>query len=207
MTSQNSPPSTHPTDHKNTAQPKPSAQLKSRNDLLHYTAYFIGVGSLVFVAQTGEPRQIENAVIAGAIASTCVVSRDWYKARLDPSMANDPTALIGLFNEMLHAGRDQANTNAAHLKRVEFLQTDLVETMRDLNDSLRLEPAEVEQQLKAIQTAHLTSALPMINVSYPSGTDGINNVAEFATEANATHVPPSTTVRQSYNARCPGFDA
>jgi hypothetical protein len=205
MTSQNSPPNPQPTDHKSNAPPKPSVQLKSRNDLLHYAAYFLGVGGLVFVAQTGEPRQIESAVIAGAIASTCAASRDWYKARLDPSMANDPTMLIGLFNEMLHAGRAQANTNAAHLKRVEFLQTDLVAAMRELNDSLRLDPAEVEQQLKAIQTAHLTSVLPTLSVPNSGEANAINNC--MASPVGATHIPNSTTLRQSDPIRRPGFDA
>jgi CBS-domain-containing membrane protein len=144
-------------------------------------------------------------VIAGAIASGAVVTRDWYKARLDPSMANDPTALIGLFSEMLHAGRDQANTNAAHLKRVEFLQTDLVEAMRDLNDSLRLDPAAIEQQLRAIQSAHLTSALPTLNVPNPGEANVINN--HMASSVGATHIPDSTTLRQSERLRRPGFDA
>lgn len=197
----------------NTTAPPPdrpqSKRLNGRNDLLHYAAYFIGVGSLVFVAQTEEPKQIESAVLAGAIASGAVISRDWYKARLDPNMAADPTALIQLFSEMLHAGRAQANTNAAQLKRVEFLQTDLVEAMRNFNDMLRLEPAEVEQQLKAIQTANLTSALPtplpVINVSHPPGTNGINNAAE--SPAGTTYVPDSTTVKQSEVIRRPGFDA
>ena len=106
---------------------------------------------------------------------------------------------------MLHAGRAQANTNAAQLKRVEFLQTDLVEAMRDFNDMLRLEPAEVEQRLKAIQTANLTSALPIVNVPHPPGTNGINNVAE--SPAGTTYVPDSTTVKQSEVIRRPGFDA
>jgi hypothetical protein len=176
--------------------------VKARHDLLHYAAYFIGVGSLVFVAQTDEPRQIESAVMAGAIASTCVISRDWYKARLDPNMATDPTALIALFSEMLDAGRAQANTNAAHLKRVEFLQTDLVEAMRDFNDLLRLDPAAVEQQLKAIQTAHLTSALPPLNIPH---SNGLNNAAE--PPIGVTHVPDSATIRQSDRLHRPGFDA
>jgi hypothetical protein len=184
---------------------KPSVRFKGRNDLLHYAAYFVAVGSLVFVAQTDEPKQIENAVLAGAIASGAVVSRDWYKARLDPNMAADPTALIGLFSEMLDAGRAQSNTNAAHLKRVEFLQTDLVEAMRDFNDLLRLDPADVEQRLKAIQTAHLTSALPPLNVPYPLGENGINNAAD--SPLGGTHVPDSTTLRQSESLRRPGFDA
>jgi CBS-domain-containing membrane protein len=182
-----------------------SARFKADNNLLHYAAYFIAVGSLVFIAQTDEPKQIENAVLAGAIASGAVVSRDWYKARLDPDMAADPTALIGLFNEMLHAGRAQANVNAAHLKRVEFLQADLVEAMRDFNDMLRLNPAEVEQRLREIQTANLTSALPPLNISYPPGTNGINNAAEPS--LGVTHVPESATLRQSDRLRRPGFDA
>ncbi len=65
-----------PTPHKNPPTQKPSGRVKGRNELLHYAAYFIGVGSLVFVAQTGEPKQMENALLAGAIASGCVVSRD-----------------------------------------------------------------------------------------------------------------------------------
>jgi hypothetical protein len=190
---------------KSAPNPPRSARFKADNNLLHYAAYFIGVGSLVFVAQTGEPKQIESAVLAGAIASGAVVSRDWYKARLDPNMAADPTALIGLFSEMLDAGRAQANTNAAHLKRVELLQVDLVEAMRDLNDLLRLDPADVEQRLKAIQTAHLTSALPTLNVSYPPGANSINNAAD--SPLGVTHVPDSTTLRQSESLRRPGFDA
>lgn len=184
---------------------KPSTRPKQEKNLLHYAAYFIGIGSLVFVAQSDQPKQIETALLAGAIASGCVVSRDWYKARLDPNMAADPTALIGLFSEMLDAGRAQANTNAAHLKRVEFLQTDLVEAMRDFNDMLRLEPADVEQRLKAIQTTHLTSALPIINVPNPLGANGINNAAE--PPSNSTHIPDSTTLRQSESLRRHGFDA
>jgi hypothetical protein len=205
MTSQNSPPNPQPNNHRSTAPPKPSVQLKSRNDLLHYAAYFIGVGGLVFVAQTGESKQIENAVIAGAIASGAVVTRDWYKARLDPNMTADPTALIGLFNEMLHAGRDQANTNAAHLKRVEFLQTDLVEAMRDLNDSLRLDPAVIEHQLREIQSAHLSNALPTLSVPNPGEANAINN--QMASPVGATHIPDNTTLRQSDRLRRPGFDA
>jgi hypothetical protein len=146
---------------------KPSVRVKGRNDLLHYAAYFVAVGSLVFVAQTDEPKQIENAVLAGAISCGAVISRDWYKARLDPNMAADPTALIGLFSEMLDAGRAQANTNAAHLKRVEFLQTDLVEAMRDFNDMLRLNPDEAQHVVKAapcrsislIHRGHLESTM------------------------------------------------
>jgi hypothetical protein len=178
---------------------KPSVRFQGRNDLLHYAAYFMAVGSLVFVAQTDEPKQIENAVMAGAIASGAVISRDWYKARLNPNMAADPTALIGLFSEMLDAGRAQANTNAAHLKRVEFLQVDLVEAMRDFNDLLRLDPVQVEQQLRAIQTTNLTSALPTLNISYPTGADSLNNAA--------THAPDSTTLKQSQPLHRPGFDA
>jgi hypothetical protein len=193
-----------PTDAKVPKQ-KHSTRSKGRNDLLHYAAYFVAVGSLVFVAQTDEPKQIENAVLGGAISCGAVVSRDWYKARLDPNMAADPTALIGLFSEMLDAGRAQANTNAAHLKRVEFLQTDLVEAMRDFNDLLRLDPVDVEQRLKAIQTANLSSALPTLNIAYPPGTSGINNAAE--SPLGVTHVPDSTTLRQSDRLRRPGFDA
>jgi hypothetical protein len=184
---------------------KPSVRVKGRNDLLHYAAYFVAVGSLVFVAQTDEPKQIENAVLAGAISCGAVVSRDWYKARLDPNMAADPTALIGLFSEMLDAGRAQANTNAAHLKRVEFLQMDLVEAMRDFNDMLRLDPADVEQRLKSIQTANLSSALPPLNIPYPLGTSGINNAAE--SPLGVTHVPDTATLRQSDRLMRPGFDA
>jgi hypothetical protein len=143
-------------------------------------------------------------VLAGAISCGAVVSRDWYKARLDPNMAADPTALIGLFSEMLDAGRAQVNTNAAHLKRVEFLQSDLVEAMRDFNDLLRLNPEDVEQRLRAIQTATLSSALPL-NISYPPGTSGINNAAE--SPLGVTHVPDTATLRQSDRLMRPGFDA
>jgi hypothetical protein len=189
---------------RSTPKQKPSVRVKGRNDLLHYAAYFMAVGSLVFVAQTDEPKQIENAVLAGAISCGAVISRDWYKARLDPNMAADPTALIGLFSEMLDAGRAQANTNAAHLKRVEFLQTDLVEAMRDFNDMLRLNPDEAQQRLRAIQTANLSSALPL-NIPYPPGTSGINNAAE--SPLGVTHVPDAATLRQSDRLMRPGFDA
>lgn len=203
MALNNAPPSTAP----GTPTLKPSTRPKQEKNLLNYAAYFIGVGSLVFVAQSDQPKQIETALLAGAISTASVVSRDWYKARLDPSMAADPTALIGLFSEMLDAGRAQANTNAAHLKRVEFLQTDLVDAMRDFNDLLRLDPAELEQQLKAIQTTHLTSALPMINVPPPgaNGANGINNTAK--PPSDSTHIPDITTLRQSEPLRRPGFDA
>ena len=88
-----------------TPQPQPKTQLQRQlpirlngtHDLLHYAAYFVGVASLVFVAQTNEPKQVENALLAGAISAASVVSRDWYKARLDPNMAADPNAFIGLF--------------------------------------------------------------------------------------------------------------
>ena len=196
MTTSNSPPTA-------SSPPKP-ARLQGKRDLLHYAAYFLGVGSLVFVAQMGEPKQVKHSLLAGAIASGTVVSRDWYKARLDPNMAADPNAFIALFSEMLHAGRAQANTNSANMKRVEFLQTDLVEAMRELNDLLRLEPAEIEQKLRQVQTAHLTSALPTLNMPYPPGTNGINNTAE---SPGTTHIPNSTTVRQSSGIRSPGFDA
>ena len=95
-----------------TPNPKPASPpltlyARRRRDLLHYLAYFSAVGALAFIAQTGEPKQAENAVLAGAIACGAVVSRDWYKARLDPNMVEDPTAVISLFSEMLHAGRAQ----------------------------------------------------------------------------------------------------
>ena len=183
----------------------PSLQNRRRRDLLHYLAYFSVVGALTFIAQTGEPKQAENAIFAGAIACGAVVSRDWYKARLDPNMAEDSTAAMGLFGEMLHAGRAQANTNAAHLKRTQFLQTDLIEAMREYNDTLRLDPADVERRLKEIQTANLSSALPTLNVPYPPGTNGVNNAAE--SPLGVTHVPDSTTLRQSEPLRRPGFDA
>ena len=199
MTTSDSPPATSP------PPPKP-ARLKGKHDLLDYAAYFLSVGSLVFVAQMGEPKQVEHTLLAGAIASGAVVSRDWNKARLDPNMAADPDAFILLFSEMLHAGRAQANTNSANMKRVEFLQVDLIEAMRDFNDLLRLEPAEIEQKLRQVQTAHLTSALPTLNVPYPpEANGGINNVAEPA--AGITHIPDSATVKQSGVIRRPGFDA
>lgn len=193
-------------------KPSPSTRPKKDNNLLHYAAYFIVVGSLVFVAQTDKPRQAESAAIGGAIASICVISRDWYKARLDPNMANDPTALINLFSEMLHAGRDQTNTNSAHMKRVEFLQVDLVDAMRGFNDMLRLDPAEVEQRLRALQSANLTDALSAVSVPpVPPGAPGghaINSSIEFSSpKASTTHVPQGTTVQQSANMRRPGFDA
>ena len=182
---------------------KPTIAFKGWKDLLHYAAYFIGVGSMTFIAQTEQPKQIENALLAGGIAASCVVSRDWYKARLDPDMAADPSALIGLFSEMLHAGRAQANTNAAHMKRVEFMQSDLVEAMRELNDLLRLEPDEVEQRLKAIQSAHFSSTLPPVNVPNPLSPNAVNNAADPATAAQN-----GTTLRQtSVMGHRPGFDA
>jgi len=187
------------------SQPQ-SLRHQRRRDLLHYLAYFSAVGALTFIAQTGEPKQAEQAILAGAISAGAVISRDWYKARLEPNLAADPTAFIGLFSEMLQAGRAQANRNTAQLQRVELLQTDLVEAMRDFNDLLRLDPAAVEQQLKAIQATHLTSALPMLHTPYPNGTNGsIHNATDLP--HSSTHVPDSTTVRQSQPIRRPGFDA
>ncbi|MEO0516057.1 MAG: hypothetical protein AAF171_02025 [Cyanobacteria bacterium P01_A01_bin.116] len=205
MAANNSPPAnTAPT----TPEQKP---LRSRNSLLHYAAYFAGVASLVFIARTNEPKQIETALLAGAISATSVVSRDWYKARLSPSMAEDPTALISLFSEMLHAGRAQANTNAAQLKRVEFLQTDLVEAMRELNNRLRLDPAEVEKRIKAIQAEHLTSTLPALNGSLPlmenTGGNAKGSAVHSSNAVGATYIPDSTTLHQSESLRRPGFDA
>ena len=197
--SPHSPPTSTPTTTQKT-------RLKGKTHLLEYAAYFVAVGSLVFIAQTREPKQVENALLAGAISAASVVSRDWYKARLDPSLADDSNGFIGLFNEMLHAGRAQANANAAQLKRAEFLQTDLVEAMRDFNDLLRLDAAEVEQRLKAIQTAHLTSALPTIAVPNPLAQNAINNTATVPPIGD-THVPDSTTLRQGSVMRRPGFDA
>ena len=192
-------------------QSKQKTRLKGKNPLFEYAAYFVAVGSLVFIAQTREPKQVENALLAGAISAASVVSRDWYKARLDPNLAEDSNGFIGLFNEMLHAGRAQANANAAQLKRAEFLQTDLVEAMRDFNDLLRLDAAEVEQRLKAIQTAHLSSALPTIAVPNPLANNAINNSAINNSAAvppiGDTHVPDSTTLRQGSVMRRPGFDA
>ena len=199
-------------DSKSTIETATKARPKRQTPLLEYAAYFATVGTLVFVAQTREPKQIETALLAGAISAASVVSRDWYKARLDPSLAEDSNNCIGLFNEMLHAGRAQANANAAQLKRAEFLQTDLIEAMRDFNDLLRLDAAEVEQRLKAIQSAHLTSALPPFVVPNPLAQNAINNSA-INNQAAAvppigdTHVPDSTTLRQSSVMRRPGFDA
>ena len=188
------------------SQPKP--KKRGRNNLLQYLAYFIGIGSIVFIAQAGEPKQVKNAVLAGVISASSVISRDWYKARLDPDMAEDPTGFIGLFSEMLHAGRAQANTNAAQMKRVEFLQTDLIEAMRDFNNLLRLDADEVEQRLKAIQTTNLSSALPSITVPNPLAENAPNNRVEIPTPAEAsTYIPDSTTIRQSQVIRRPGFDA
>jgi len=200
--------SEHPPADRETQRQLPTHRLKRNRDWLHYAAYFVGVGSLVFVAQSDEPKQIESAVIAGSIAAGCVISRDWYKARLDPTMANDPSALIGLFNEMLHAGRAQVNINAAHLKRVEFLQTDLVEAMREFNDMLRLDPAEVEQRLRGVQSANLTDALSAVNLPprSPLG-QPISSSIDAAPSTGSTYVPPSETVRQSTQLRRPGFDA
>lgn len=192
----------------NHSGPKQKGRLKGRNNLLHYLAYFVGVGSIVFVTQAGEPKQIKNTVLAGVIAAGSVVSRDWYKARLAPDMAEDPSAFIGLFSEMLHAGRAQANTNAAQMKRVEFLQTDLIEAMRDFNNLLRLDPDEVEQRLKAVQITNLSSALPPIAVPNPLAENALNNRMEEPDPAEvSTHIPDSTTVRQSQVIRRPGFDA
>ena len=192
----------------NQSKPKQKARLKGRNNLLQYLGYFVGVGGIVFIVQSGEPKQIKNAVLAGVISAGSVVSRDWYKARLAPDMAEDPSGFIGLFSEMLHAGRAQANTNAAQMKRVEFLQTDLIEAMRDFNNLLRLDPDEVEQRLKAIQITNLSSALPPITVPNPLSENALNNGMEVPTPAEAsTHVPDSTTVRQSQVIRRPGFDA
>lgn len=193
-----------------TPSPKPASPpltlyARRRRDLLHYLAYFSVVGALSFIAQTNEPKQAENSILAGAIACGAVVSRDWYKARLNPNMVEDSTAVIDLFIKMLHAGRAQANTNTAHLKRTEFLQTDLIGAMRNFNDTLRLDPADVERRLKEIQTANLSSALPTLNVPYPPGTNGINNAAE--SPLGVTHIPDSTTLRQSEPLRRPGFDA
>lgn len=181
--------------------------LKKRSPLLHYAAYFFAVSSVVFIAQTGEPKQKENALLAGAISAASVVTRDWYKARLSPSLAADPDGLIELFSEMLDAGRAQANTNAAQLKRVSFLQTDLIEAMRDLNDQLRLNPEEVDQRLREIQTANLTNALPTINVPKPLADSAVNNSAVPPTAGGTTRIPDSTTLRQSEVIRRPGFDA
>ena len=195
------------------ASPNPSGskqkvRLKGRNNLLQYLAYFVWVGGIVFITQSGEPKQVKNAILAGVISTGSVVSRDWHKARLAPDMAEDPSGFIGLFSEMLHAGRAQANTNAAQMKRVEFLQTDLIEAMRDFNNLLRLDPGEVEQRLKAIQITNLSSALPSIAVPNPLAEDALNNRMEVpdSTEAS-TYIPDSTTVRQSQVIRRPGFDA
>ena len=186
---------------------QPAPRTKGKRDWLHYAAYFVAVGALTFIAKTEEPRQIEDALLAGAVASGAVVSRDWYKARLDPNMADDPNGFIALFSEMLHAGRAQANSNAGQLKRVSFLQADLIEAMRDLNDLLRLEPDEVERRLKAIQTAHLSSALPTIAVPNPLAENAIHNSTVPPTPAGDTYIPDSTTLRQSDPLRRPGFDA
>ncbi|MEL7071663.1 MAG: hypothetical protein AAGN15_23850 [Cyanobacteria bacterium J06581_3] len=188
-----------------TAPPKTTTSetkkvIHSKKPLLHYAAYFIGIGSLVFIAQSDEPRQLETALLAGAISSGSVISRDWFKARLDPSMANDPGALISLFNEMLHAGRAQVNANAAHLKRVEFLQTDLTEAMRSFNDLLRLSPEEIEQRLQSLQGANLTHALSAIEPPAPAENGHIPPAGE-------THRQESTTLRQSFRQHRPGFDA
>ena len=173
---------------------------KPYRDLLHYAIYFSCVGGLVFIAQNGEPRQIEDALLTGGIASGAVVSRDWYKARLAPNLAHDSTAAIHLFNEMLHAGRAQANTNAAHLKRVEFLQTDLVDAMTALNDTLRQSPEEIEQAFRGSPPSPI-AGLPVIQIPVPAPPS-----PEVVTNGG-THVPDSATVQQSSSAARPGFDA
>ena len=209
MTLNDIPAKDHPSTPASNPERKPAVRLKGWKDLLHYAAYFIGVGSMAFIAQSEQPKQLENALLAGGIAASCVVSRDWYKAKLDPDMASDPSALIALFSEMLHAGRAQANANAAHMKRVEFMQSDLVEAMRELNDLLRLEPDEVEQRLKAIQSAHFGSTLASTNVSpinvpNPLASNAINNNAVDSVTAEQSGV----TLRQtSVAGRRPGFDA
>ncbi|MEO1396097.1 MAG: hypothetical protein AAFV90_24630 [Cyanobacteria bacterium J06634_5] len=182
--------------------PPTQRSTKPARNWLHYAAYFLCTGSLVFIAQNGEPRQIEDAVMAGAIACGAAVSRDWYKARLAPNLAHDSTAAIQLFNEMLHAGRAQANTNAAHLKRVEFLQTDLVEAMTALNNTLRQSPEEIEQALSATSPFPL-AGLPVIQMPKPVPAQPPPDVATNG----GTHIPDSTTVQQSIQAARPGFDA
>lgn len=181
--------------------PPPQRSTKPCRNWLHYAAYFICTGSLVFIAQNGEPRQTENALLTGAISCGAVVSRDWYKARLDPNLAHDSTAAIGLFGEMLHAGRAQANTNAAHLKRVEFLQTDLVEAMTALNNTLRQSPEEGEPPLSVPSPSSL-AGLPVIQMPGPVPTQP---PLEVATNGG-THIPDSTTVQQSIQLARPGFD-
>ncbi|MEL6351586.1 MAG: hypothetical protein AAFR58_07470 [Cyanobacteria bacterium J06627_28] len=182
----------------NPPAPKP---IKPEHNLLHYASYFFCVGGLVFIAQADEPNPIKDALLSGAIASGAVVSRDWYKARLNPNLAADPNALIQLFSEMLHAGRAQANTNAAHLKRVELLNVDLISAMREFNDMLRLTPAEIEAKLRTVQTAQLTSALS--TVKPPASTNGFSPPPL----EGDTHRPDGTTVRQSFPHQRPGFDA
>ena len=182
--------STDTTPEPNTA-PKPSPLTSLRQSpLLHYAAYFLSVGSLVLVIRSGEPKQVESAVIAGAIASGSVVSRDWYKAKAHPKLAEDPNAFIEVFSEMLHANRAQLNTGASQLKRVEFLQSDLVDALREFNDTLRLSPNEIEQRLRALQTNNLTQAFSELHQP----------------PASTTHIPDSTTVRQSVPIYRAGFD-
>ena len=45
-----------------------------------------------------------------------------------------------------------------HRLRVEFLQSNLVDALRDFNDTLRLGPDEIEHRLMALQTHNLTQA-------------------------------------------------
>ena len=176
-----------------TPTPSTPTPSKPRRNWLHYAAYFTCASGLVYVAQTGDPQQVKHALIAGAIASGAVVSRDWYNARLTPDLACDSTAAIALFNEMLHAGRAQANNNAAHLKRVEFIQTDLVEAMTALNNTLRQSPEEIEQAFRSPPLSPLSS-LPVVQVPTAD------------TNSGATHIPNSATAQQSAAAMRPGFD-
>ena len=175
--------------------------------LLHYIAYFLGAGGLIFITQSGEPKQIENALATGALVSAAVVSRDWFKARFSPSLAADPDRALALFSEMLDTGRAQATANSKQMHRVAFLQTDLIEAMRDFNDLLRLDPEEINQRLRAIQTTNITSSLPVaLNIPFPEGTDPTSNAADPTGVAD-TFVPDSTTVKQSQSLGRPGFDA
>ena len=177
-----------------------------RRNFLHYLAYFASVGAVVFIARTGTPRQAEDALIAGAISAGSVISRDWFKARLSPHLSEDPSATIAYLSTAIEVVREQANHNGAQLARASFLQKDLISAMRDLNDLLRLSPAEVEAQLKEIQRGSLANAFSAFGESSFSASEPSMPPAHSST-SSATHVPDSTTLRQSYRANRPGFDA
>lgn len=177
-----------------------------RRNLLHYLAYFASVGAVVFIARTGTPRQAEDALIAGAISAGSVISRDWFKARLSPHLSEDPSAALVYLSAAIEVVREQANHNGAQLERASFLQKDLISAMQDLNDLLRLSPAEVEAQLKEIQRGSLTNAFSAFGESGFGNSELPAPPAQNGT-SSTTYVPDSTTLRQSYRTNRPGFDA